>query len=392
MGKRKRKTTYSHSEISFDHTNKQDDDHKQYDPTAFDFEMCCLTYLPLNKVYVDANGYSFDKGSVEKYLENNNTHPFIDNISFSIEDLIEVHLTKNSNGSYIDPVTENVLTPKNKIVMIKQTGNVYDYQTIKEFNIGPNMMIDLLTNVPFTSDDIITIHDSLRNRNLPPDPILLSQKPSNDSDVVKNAKMFVKSLQIKPEDALKPENFWYLARSTMESLHAATNFKQTPPTQRPHAIISTSSGKIIVELDVDYSTLGCINFIGYALRGSYNNVKVAKISSCDRFEVYSKDKVDETVWGTPIAYERDTARMNYKYVMYLLNTGNVQMHITNTSKFALTCKPYDINQNHIIGGVIGGEQIIEVITRGAIYPDGKPRQQIGITSIAIVNNPFPATP
>ncbi|OHS98411.1 hypothetical protein TRFO_35186 [Tritrichomonas foetus] len=397
MGKRKRMVSgirYTYDEIRTDRMIGKENKNveKNYDDNSFDFDMDCLTYLPLKNPLICPFGYSFSRDSASKYLQNHSTHPFVPDQPFSMDILRAPKFTQNSAGQKIDVIDDKILTAKHKIVMIGVTGNVFSFNSVREFNLKPKMMNDLITGEAFTENDIIVIHDPDRERDLPDEPIINTKIEVEDSELVKNAAKFVSSLLMTKEQALKIENLWYLARPTPESLKQASFFKRNPPKKRPHAIIKTSLGEIIVELDVDVSTLACINFIGYAFRNVYNNVKVEKVVSSEYFIVCPHLEVDESVWTYPIAYERDEVRRNFKYVIYFLNTGNKQLHITNTGKFGITCQPMNLDDFHVFGGVISGEGIVSSICNGKILPDGRPAKPFSIKSISIVNNPFPASP
>ena len=395
MGKRRRMVSgirYTYGEITgARHLDKDEQNTDRLDESTYDFDMDCLTYLPLKNPLICPYGYSFSKDSVQKYLVDHTTHPFVEGAPFSLDCLVAPKFSVNANGQKIDPINDQILTSKNKLVMIRTTGNVFNYQTVKEFNINGNMMIDLITAEPFERKDIITIHDPDNDQDLPPDPLISTKVEVEDSTIVKNAAKFIESLNMTKEQALKTDNYWYLARPTQESLKLACMFKGNPPKKLPHAIISTTLGDIVVELDVDISTLACINFIGYSFRNAYNNVRVEKVISTEYFIVCPKISVDESVWTFPFAFERDDRRRNYKYCLFLLPTGNRQLKISNTGKFAVSAKSLDLDENHVFGGVIGGEGIVSSICNGKIMPDGRPAKPFSIKSISIVNNPFPMT-
>lgn len=383
---------YTYGEITgARHLQKEEDNLDQLDESTYDFDMDCLTYLPLKNPLICPYGYSFSKDSAQKYLSNHTTHPFVEGAPFSMADLVAPKFTVNSNGLKIDPINDQILTSKKKLVMIRPTGNVYSYQTVNEFNIKGKMMIDLTTGTPFELKDIITIHDPDNDQNLPDMPLISTKVEVEDSTIVKNAAKFIESLNMTKEQALKEDNTWYLARPTQESLKLACIFKGNPPKKLPHAIISTTLGDIIAELDVDISTLACINFIGYSFRNSYNNVRVEKVVSTEYFVVCPKIPVDESVWTYPFAFERDDRRRNYKYCIFLISTGNKQLKISNTGKFGISAKPLVLDENHIFGGIIGGEGVVSSICNGKIMPDGRPAKPFSIKSISIVNNPFPMT-
>jgi len=73
--------------------------------------------------------------------------------------LIKINFHKNQKDEISCPITFKVFTESSHIVAIKPSGNVYSYEAIERLNIKTNTFNDLLTNEPFTRDDIITIQD-----------------------------------------------------------------------------------------------------------------------------------------------------------------------------------------------------------------------------------------
>jgi peptidyl-prolyl cis-trans isomerase-like protein 2 len=78
----------------------------------------------------------------------------------AVKDLIKIQFHKNADGEYQCPVLHKVFTEFTHIVAVKKTGNVFSYEAIRELNIKPKNWKELLTDEPFTKDDIITIQVS----------------------------------------------------------------------------------------------------------------------------------------------------------------------------------------------------------------------------------------
>lgn len=65
------------------------------------------------------------------------------------------------DGEYACPVTGKVFTEHTHIVAVKPTGNVYAWEAVEQLNVKPKNWKDLLTEEPFTRQDIIQIQDPL---------------------------------------------------------------------------------------------------------------------------------------------------------------------------------------------------------------------------------------
>uniref|UniRef100_A0A8B9G1Y5 PPIase cyclophilin-type domain-containing protein n=1 Tax=Amazona collaria TaxID=241587 RepID=A0A8B9G1Y5_9PSIT len=61
------------------------------------------------------------------------------------------------SGKYHCPVLFTVFTNNSHIVAIKTTGNVFAYEAVEQLNIKPKSYKDLLTDEPFTRQDIVTL-------------------------------------------------------------------------------------------------------------------------------------------------------------------------------------------------------------------------------------------
>jgi len=84
------------------------------------------------------------------------------------EDLIRLHFSKNEEGEPVDPVTYKVFTDNTHIVALKNTGNVFAYDTVERLNVKARMWRDLVSDDEFTRKDIITLQDpqNVQSRNL----------------------------------------------------------------------------------------------------------------------------------------------------------------------------------------------------------------------------------
>ncbi|RVW57360.1 Peptidyl-prolyl cis-trans isomerase CYP65 [Vitis vinifera] len=85
--------------------------------------------------------------------------------------------SNTSEGEYHCPVLNKVFTEFTHIVAVKTTGNVFCYEAIKELNLKTKNWKELLTDEPFTREDLITIQN----------PNALDSKALLDFDHVKNS-------------------------------------------------------------------------------------------------------------------------------------------------------------------------------------------------------------
>ena len=114
-------------------------------------------------------GTIFDKGNILSWLENHGTNP-VNGQKLRAQDLIKLHFAKNEEGGgeMVDPVTFKVFTDNTHIVALRNTGNIFAYDTVERLNIKAKMWRDLVSDEEFGRKDIITLQDpqNVQSRNL----------------------------------------------------------------------------------------------------------------------------------------------------------------------------------------------------------------------------------
>ena len=83
-------------------------------------------------------------------------------------ELIKLSFAKNEEGEMVDPVTFKVFTDNTHIIALKNTGNVFAYDTVERLNIKAKMWRDLINDEEFSRKDIIVLQDpqNVEARNL----------------------------------------------------------------------------------------------------------------------------------------------------------------------------------------------------------------------------------
>ncbi|KAJ3673958.1 hypothetical protein LUZ60_005950 [Juncus effusus] len=122
------------------------------------FYCCSLTFVPFEDPVCTADGNVFEMMNIVAYIKKFGKHP-VTGLPLKVEDLIPLIFHKNSDGEFCCPVLNKVFTEFTHIVAVKTTGNVFCYEAIKELNIKTKNWKELLTDEPFTRDDLITIQN-----------------------------------------------------------------------------------------------------------------------------------------------------------------------------------------------------------------------------------------
>lgn len=100
----------------------------------------------------------FDLTNILPWLKKHGTNP-VDGSPLKASDLIKLNFTKNDDGEYVDPVTFKVFTDNTHLVGLRNTGNVFAYDTVDRLNIKSKNWNDLVTDEKFQRSDIITLQD-----------------------------------------------------------------------------------------------------------------------------------------------------------------------------------------------------------------------------------------
>ncbi|XP_010280608.1 PREDICTED: peptidyl-prolyl cis-trans isomerase-like 2, partial [Phaethon lepturus] len=122
------------------------------------FDHCSLSLQPFEYPVCTPDGTVFDILSIVPWIKKYGTNP-ITGEKLDAKSLIKLNFAKNSEGKYHCPVLFTVFTNNSHIVAIKTTGNVFAYEAVEQLNIKPKSYKDLLTDEPFTRQDIVTLQD-----------------------------------------------------------------------------------------------------------------------------------------------------------------------------------------------------------------------------------------
>ncbi|KAL3526886.1 hypothetical protein ACH5RR_011542 [Cinchona calisaya] len=153
------------------------------------FYCCALTFTPFEDPVCTADGSVFDVMNIIPYIRKYGKNP-VTGAPLKPEDLIPLIFHKNAEGEYHCPVLNKVFTEFTHIIAVKTTGNVFCYEAIKELNLKTKNWKELLTDEPFTREDLITIQN----------PTALDSRVLLDFDHVKN------SLKVDDEELKKMES------------------------------------------------------------------------------------------------------------------------------------------------------------------------------------------
>ncbi|KAF4551267.1 Peptidyl-prolyl cis-trans isomerase-like protein 3 [Elsinoe fawcettii] len=122
------------------------------------YNFCSLSLQPFGHPVCTSEGIIFDLTNILPWLKKNGTNP-VDGSPLKATDLIKLNFAKNDDDEYVDPVTFKVFTDNTHIVALRNTGNVFAYDTVDRLNIKAKNWNDLVSDEKFQRSDIITLQD-----------------------------------------------------------------------------------------------------------------------------------------------------------------------------------------------------------------------------------------
>ncbi|MCJ1389493.1 Peptidyl-prolyl cis-trans isomerase cyp8 [Xylographa bjoerkii] len=122
------------------------------------FNFCAVSLQPFTHPVCTADGTTFDLTNILPWLKKHGTNP-VTGLPLKSSELIKLRFAKNDEGEMVDPVTFKVFTDNTYIVALKNTGNVFAYDTVERLNIKAKMWRDLVSDEEFSRKDIITLQD-----------------------------------------------------------------------------------------------------------------------------------------------------------------------------------------------------------------------------------------
>nr|XP_028565237.1 LOW QUALITY PROTEIN: RING-type E3 ubiquitin-protein ligase PPIL2 [Podarcis muralis] len=401
------------------------------------FDHCSLSLQPFEYPVCTPEGTIFDLLNIVPWIKKYGTNPSTGE-KLEAKSLIKLNFAKNSSGKYHCPVLFTVFTNNSHIVAIKTTGNVFAYEAVEQLNIKTKTYKDLLSDEPFTRQDIITLQDPtnldkfnvsgffhVKNNLKVTDPD--DEKARSDpSYYLKNANVETRETlselykEFKGDEVLAatmrgPE------KKKVDKLNAAhystgrvsasfTSTAMAPETIHEAAAIDddtvryqylkkkkgyvrlhTNKGDLNLELHCDMTPKTCENFIKLCKKNYYDGTIFHR--SIRNFVIQGGDPTGtgtggESYWGKPF---KDEFKPNLSHtgrgVLSMANTGPNK----NKSQFFITFRScaYLDRKHTVFGRVVGGFETLTAMENVESDPKtDRPKEEIKITSTTVFVDPY----
>uniref|UniRef100_A0A8B9IVG8 PPIase cyclophilin-type domain-containing protein n=1 Tax=Amazona collaria TaxID=241587 RepID=A0A8B9IVG8_9PSIT len=353
------------------------------------------------------------------------------------------------SGKYHCPVLFTVFTNNSHIVAIKTTGNVFAYEAVEQLNIKPKSYKDLLTDEPFTRQDIVTLQLShicffnyyfqdptnldkfnvsnffhvknnikvidpdeekakldpsyyLKNTNTETRETLLELYKEFKGDEILAATM--KAPEKKKVDKLNAAHYSTGAVSASftstamvpETTHEAAAIDEdvvryTYVKKKGYVRLHTNKGDLNLELHCDMTPRTCENFIKLCKKNYYDGTIFHR--SIRNFVIQGGDPTGtgtggESYWGKPF---KDEFKPNLSHtgrgVLSMANSGPN----TNKSQFFITFRScvYLDKKHTVFGRVVGGFETLTAMENVESDPKtDRPKEEIRIQTTTVFVDPY----
>uniref|UniRef100_A0A8B9JXN8 Peptidylprolyl isomerase like 2 n=1 Tax=Astyanax mexicanus TaxID=7994 RepID=A0A8B9JXN8_ASTMX len=358
-------------------------------------------------------------------------------VKLDAKSLIKLNFSKNSEGKYHCPVLYTVFTNNSHIVANKVTGNVFSHEAVEQLNIKTKSYKDLLTDEPFTRQDIITLQDPtnldkfnvsdffhVKNnlKVLDPDEEKAKQDPayhlkSTNLETRETLAELYKEYKgdellastMKEPEAKKTDKLNAAHYSTGRVSASFTSTAMAPATiheadaiaddavryqyvkKKGYVRLHTNKGDLNLELHCDKIPKAGENFIKLCKKGYYDGTIFHR--SIRNFMIQGGDPTGtgtggESCWGKPF---KDEFKPNLSHtgrgVLSMANSGPD----TNKSQFFITFRSctYLDRKHTVFGRVVGGFEALTAMENVESDPKtDRPKAEIKLISTTVFVDPY----
>uniref|UniRef100_A0AAR2JSX5 RING-type E3 ubiquitin transferase n=1 Tax=Pygocentrus nattereri TaxID=42514 RepID=A0AAR2JSX5_PYGNA len=363
------------------------------------FDHCSLSLQPFEYPMCTTEGVVFDLMSIVPWIKKFGTNP-ISGEKLEAKSLIKLNFSKNNEGKYHCPVLYTVFTNNSHIVTNKVTGNVFSYEAVEQLNIKTKSYKDLLTDEPFTRQDIITLQD----------PTNLDKfNVSNFFHVKNNVKVLDPD-----EEKAKQDPAYHLKTTNLETRETlAELYKEYKGDELLASTMKEPEAKKTDKLNAAHYSTGRVSasFTSTAMAPATIHEADAIADDAVRYQYVKKkgyvrlhtNKGDlnmelhyptgtgtggESYWGKPF---KDEFKPNLSHtgrgVLSMANSGPN----TNKSQFFITFRSctYLDRKHTVFGRVVGGFETLTAMENVESDPKtDKPKSEIKLLSTTVFVDPY----
>uniref|UniRef100_A0A673NHH7 PPIase cyclophilin-type domain-containing protein n=1 Tax=Sinocyclocheilus rhinocerous TaxID=307959 RepID=A0A673NHH7_9TELE len=318
----------------------------------------------------------------------------VDGVKLEAKSLIKLNFSKNNEGKYYHcPVLYTVFTNNSHIVANKVTGNVFSNEAVEQLNIKTKSYKDLLTDEPFTRQDLITLQDPtnldkfnvsdffhVKNnmKVLDPDEEKAKQGPS----------YHLKSTNMETRETLAELYRDYKGDELLASTMKEPEAKKTDKLNAAHYSTGRVSASFTSTAMTPATTHEADAISDDTVRYQYIKKKGYVRLHTNKGDVNVELHCDKSYWGKPF---KDEFRPNLSHtgrgILSMANSGPN----TNKSQFFITFRSctYLDRKHSVFGRVVGGLETLTAMENVESDPKtDKPKSEIKLLSTTVFVDPY----
>lgn len=400
------------------------------------FYCCNLSLRPFEVPVCTKSGEIYDFMQIIPFLRRNgNKHP-ITGEDLKPSDLIRLTFHRNDGGEFYCPITRKTLTNNSKIVVNKKSGQVYLWEAVETLNIEKGNWKDLVTEEPFTREDLIILQDPANPKNYSQ----VFQKAQEERSITRRDEgniaervnlsggvgKVLKELKMTEIQTINNEEIVPQGPDELHALASHTTGKLAASLTSTSMAIRTNSEMAVLDeaetlarhFPAGKETTGtiCIRtnfgdmfftiFASKSPRCSFNFIELAKCRYYDgvQFHRFVKGFIlqggdptgtgrgGESFWGKPFG-ERSlhpSLKHDERGILSMANSGDVN---SNGSQFFITLRstPHLDGKHPIFGKLLSGNLVLDKI-EAEVDVDADsghgPVQPIIIEDVFVLEDPF----
>ncbi|SPO30274.1 related to Peptidyl-prolyl cis-trans isomerase [Ustilago trichophora] len=417
-----------------------------FQPVSYD--CCAISFQPWSIPVCSPDcGVAFELTNLIPFLRKfGGIHP-VTGKPFELDDVVRLNFHKNEQGKFHDPVSFKQLGHHSHLVAIRQSGNVFLWDTVQRLNVKAKYMKDLVTDQAFTKADIITVQDPERPETRSPssmhhvkEGLALTQVDKGiDTSEQVNARATgsAQKLLSKLRGPAQPESRAASSTSSSSTNEPSTAYTRnkatghstgmtaasftssslTPRTaiervvlddeetmfshiksrhrSKAYVRLSTNFGPLNLELHCDRAPKTCYNFLQLCKQGKYDdtifhrNIRGFMIQGGDPT---GTGRGGQSIWGhefrdeygEPGAFKHES-----RGVLSMANKGAG----TNSSQFFITYRavPHLDGKHTVFGRLVDGEKDKTLTALEQIPSEegtDRPLRKIKIQDVLVTEDPF----
>uniref|UniRef100_A0A8C5MLP2 Peptidylprolyl isomerase like 2 n=1 Tax=Leptobrachium leishanense TaxID=445787 RepID=A0A8C5MLP2_9ANUR len=285
--------------------------------------------------------------------------------------------------NYHCPILFSVFTNNSHIVAVSKTGNVFSYEAVEQLNIKPKSYKDLLTDEPFTRQDILTLQVNFAYGTGNKIQVLVSEEKARQ-----NPSYYLKNANMETRETLSELYKDYKGDEMLAATMKGPEKKQTDKLNAAHYSTGAVSASFTSTAMTPETTHEAAAIAEDTVRYQYVKKKGYVRLHTNKGDPTGTGTGGESYWGKPF---KDEIKPNLSHtgrgVLSMANSGPN----TNKSQFFITFRScaYLDKKHTVFGRVVGGFETLTAMENvDTDHKTDRPKEEINLESCTVFVDPY----